>query len=431
MESQSLALVGIVQKLSQCKSLDEIIAIVRTAARKLANSDGATFVLKEENLCHYVDEDALTTLFAGKHFPADICVSGEAMRTAKIIVIPDIYVDPRIPIDIYRPTFVKSLCMVPIRSEAPIGAIGTYWKETHTATAEEQEYLKALADSTSIAIENVFLQTELELRLKQVEHLSNIKNEFLKNLSHELRTPLNVILGWTQILGEDATPEELQEGLAVISQSGRRQELVIKDLLECSKIISGHIDLKPVSFDIMELLEPVLESLELSIQAKKLDIRMSTEGHRALVFADPERCKEVLWHLLSNAIKFSPIKSVIEIRTFRDEAYCALEIKDQGIGISENFLPKVFDLFTREETGMTKSYSGTGLGLSIGRYYSEAQGGHLLVESEGKTMGTKVTLKLPVAAIRFVPKRKADPLYMSHVFQHLLGRGDQHLGEKA
>lgn len=431
MESQSLALVGIVQKLSQCKTLDEIIAIVRSAARQLARADGATFVLKEENLCHYVDEDALTPLFAGKHFPADICVSGAAMKTGKVITIPDIYNDSRIPIDIYRPTFVKSMCMVPIRSEAPIGAIGTYWKEEHTTTAEEQDYLKALADSTSIAIQNVSLQTELEARLQQVERLSHIKDEFLRNLSHELRTPLNVILGWTQLLEEDATPEELQEGIAMINQSGRRQELVIKDLFECSKIVSGQLDLNPGTFDMSDLLPTVLDSLELSIRAKKLDIRIHAESNGALVHADPDRCKEVLWHLISNAIKFSGMKGVIEIRSYHDDSYSALEISDHGIGISEEFLPKVFDLFTREETGVTKSYSGTGLGLSIGRYYSEAQGGHLLVESAGKAMGTTVTLKLPVAAIRFVPKKNTDPLYMSHVFQHLLERGDRPSVENA
>ncbi|RYZ54566.1 MAG: HAMP domain-containing histidine kinase, partial [Proteobacteria bacterium] len=254
---------------------------------------------------------------------------------------------------------------------------------------------------------------------------------FLRNLSHELRTPLNVILGWTQILDEDATAEEVQEGISIINQSGRRQELVIKDLLECSKIVAGQIDLHASTFNISDLISPVLDSLDLSIQAKKLDIRVYAEPSAALVNADPERCREVLWHLISNAIKFSGMKGVINIRSYRDESYCALEISDQGIGISEDFLPKVFDLFTREETGVTKSYSGTGLGLSIGRYYAEAQGGNLLVESAGKTMGTTVTLKLPVAAIRFVPKKNADPLYMSHVFQHLLERGDRLSAEEA
>ena len=420
--AQSLRLIEIIQKLSQCRTLESIIEIVKSAARELAAADGATFVLKEEDLCHYVDEDAISPMFKGKHFPSKICVSDAAMQDRCAIVIPDIYNDSRIPIDVYRPTFVKSMCMTPIRSIDPIGAIGVYWKESHIANEDEQQLLRALADSTSTAIENVNLQTQLQARLEEVKHLSRLKDEFLRNLSHELRTPLNVILGWTQILDDGATPEEFREGISIIQQSSKRQEVVIKDLLDCSKIISGNLELNPSTFDIGQLLEPALKTLELAIQAKKLDIRIESSSAGALVNADWDRSREVVWQLLSNAVKFSGMHGAINVRCYHNDKHAGIEVEDQGIGIAEDFLPQVFDLFTREDAGMTRSYSGTGLGLPMGRYYAEAQGGTLSVVSEGKSMGATAKFELPVAAIRFVPKRNADPVYMAKVFNHLLGQ---------
>lgn len=415
----------IVQNLSKCQTLESIIEIVKKAAREFTGADGATFVLKEDDLCHYVDEDAIGPMFKGKHFPSKICVSGAAMSDRATIVIPDIYEDPRIPIEVYRPTFVKSMCMTPIRSIDPIGAIGVYWKDSHTASEDEKEFLRTLADSTSIAIENVGLQTELKARLEQINQLSRLKDEFLRNLSHELRTPLNVILGWTQILNEESSSEEICEGLTIINQSGKRQELIIKDLLDCSKLLTGQIELHPTSFDIGDLVAPVLDSLELAILGKKLSIRRDVLSTGTLVSADWERCREVVWHILSNAIKFSGVNGVIHIRCYHKNQSAFLEIEDEGVGIAQEFLPRVFDLFTREDDGVTRNFAGTGLGLTIGRYFTEAHGGTLTVESAGKGMGTTVKWELPIAAIRFIPRLQDDPVYMANVFQHLLGRKDQ------
>lgn len=127
-------LIEVVQELSLARSLDRIMEIVRTAARELTGADGATFVLREGDFCHYVDEDAIEPLWKGQRFPLSACISGWAMLEREPAVIEDIYVDPRVPSDAYRPTFVKSLVMVPIRSASPVGAIGTYWARNHLAS---------------------------------------------------------------------------------------------------------------------------------------------------------------------------------------------------------------------------------------------------------------------------------------------------------
>ncbi|HWJ83245.1 MAG TPA: sensor domain-containing diguanylate cyclase [Nocardioides sp.] len=151
-----------VQELSLARSLEDVTRIVRTAARDLTGCDGATFVLREDGKCYYADEDAISPLWRGSRFPMESCISGWSMLHKRPAVIPDIYEDPRIPHDAYRPTFVKSLAMVPIRSMDPIGAIGNYWADLHHASDDEVRLLQALADATSVAMENVAVWAELE-----------------------------------------------------------------------------------------------------------------------------------------------------------------------------------------------------------------------------------------------------------------------------
>jgi signal transduction histidine kinase len=157
-------LVDAVRDLAAARGLDDIVEIVRRAARALAGADGATFVLRDNGRCYYVDEDAIEPLWSGLRFPMEACISGWAMIHAEQVVIPDIYLDERIPHEAYRPTFVQSLAMTPIRSAAPVGAIGVYWATTHEATATERRLLQALADSTAVAMENVRVIAELEER---------------------------------------------------------------------------------------------------------------------------------------------------------------------------------------------------------------------------------------------------------------------------
>lgn len=420
LDQNPLRLVEIIQSLSLTQSLDEIIAIVGSAAREIAEADGATFVLKENDHCHYVDEDAIEPLFKGGVFPAKFCISGAAMEQKETIVVPDIYQDSRIPIDFYRPTFVKSLCMTPIRARAPIGAIGVYWKEEKLVSPKVALALSALANSCSIAIENVYLQTQLRARLEQGARLSRLKEDFLRSLSYELRTPLNQIMGWVQLLKEDPDSEELAQGLEAIGLSGLRQETIIKNLLDGSSLVSGELKLAAEYFDLGDLIAPLLEDFRVVIESKRLEVKILSASTESYVIADRSRTKDIIWNLFSNAVKFSPSGAQIILDCRHDEDDSIIEIGDEGIGIEEEFLPKVFDLFARAGARHGKNYPGAGLGLSIGKFLAEAQGGSLSLASPGLTKGTLATLRMPTAATRFNRKKKADPIYMSHVFEHLM-----------
>jgi hypothetical protein len=133
-------LIGAVQELSMARDLAAVQRIVRTTARSLCGADGATFVLRQNGYCYYADEDAISPLWKGHRFPLETCVSGWAMLNRKPAMIADIYKDPRVPHEAYRPTFVKSLAMVPIRTMDPVGAIGNYWAELHEPRDSELRF---------------------------------------------------------------------------------------------------------------------------------------------------------------------------------------------------------------------------------------------------------------------------------------------------
>ncbi|HRF78976.1 MAG TPA: SpoIIE family protein phosphatase [Flavobacteriales bacterium] len=162
-------LVSVCEELSLARNMDMVMSVVRRAARALTGADGATFVLldhrSEGDFCYYADEDAIGPLWKGERFPVSSCVSGWAMLNKTTAVIGDIYNDPRIPVDLYEPTFVRSLVMAPIRRNDPLGAVGTYWKEKRSPTEEEVRILEALTDITAVTIELVRVYQDLEARV--------------------------------------------------------------------------------------------------------------------------------------------------------------------------------------------------------------------------------------------------------------------------
>lgn len=161
-----------VQQLSMAGSLEEVQQVVRTAARDLGACDGATFVLRDGDQCYYADEDAIAPLWKGHRFPLEACVSGFAMAHRTHVAIPDIYADDRVPHDAYRPTFVTSMLMVPVRALDPIAAIGTYWAEPHTPTGTEISLLQGLANATSVALDKVQVHAQLAsaVALREATH---------------------------------------------------------------------------------------------------------------------------------------------------------------------------------------------------------------------------------------------------------------------
>jgi diguanylate cyclase (GGDEF)-like protein len=222
LDESAARLITTIQELSKARDLKTIQAIVRSAARELTGADGATFVLRDGDFCFYADEDAIEPLWKGQRFPLSICISGWAMLNRAATVIPDIYLDDRIPHDAYRPTFVQSLVMVPIRDTDPIGAIGNYWAHHHQATEEEVALLQALANSTAIAMENVGVLTRLE-------DLVAARTAELVAANEELAA-ISTIDELTGLLNRRGFHLVAQQQLESLRREGRTGELLFIDI---------------------------------------------------------------------------------------------------------------------------------------------------------------------------------------------------------
>jgi GAF domain-containing protein len=145
-------LAAVIDLLPYTRDRDSIIRIVVRATRQISGADGASFVLRESHECFYADEDAIAPLWKGQRFPASACISGWAMIFGKVAVVEDVMTDPRIPTEAYKPTFVRSLVMVPVRQSAPVAAIGAYWKTKHKADEQTVNLLSTLAQHAAAAL---------------------------------------------------------------------------------------------------------------------------------------------------------------------------------------------------------------------------------------------------------------------------------------
>ncbi|WP_374074504.1 ATP-binding protein [Bdellovibrio bacteriovorus] len=402
-------LVEVIQDLSSARTLEQVMLLVRKAARDIAQADGATFVLRDGDFCFYADEDAISPLWKGQRFPMSACISGWSMLHKQAVVIEDIYKDPRIPIDAYAPTFVKSLAMTPIRKEAPIGAIGTYWKDLHVPTEEQLELLQALANSTSVALENLNLYQTLESRIEELKLANKTKDEFLTTVSHELRTPLNAILGWAEILLENPLEDEEKLGLETIERNARHQSKIVADLLDSSQILSGKLQVNKKEVDIVEIARETVNTVLLEAEKKNVEIEFKSLLENATVFGDPERLKQILRNLLANAIKFSYAGGKVFIEIAPRGPAIQVSVRDQGEGIEPQFLPHIFETFRQADNSITRKYGGLGLGLAISRHLAEAHKGSISVQSAGKGQGATVIFSLPLYHYAGSEIKNAEP----------------------
>ncbi len=386
-QSKLEQLIAAIKGMAQARTLNEIHHIVVTSAHELVQSEGATIVLREGDFSAYIDEDTIAPLWKGKKFPLDSCISGWVMRNKTSAVIPEIYADSRIPADLYKPTFVKSLVMIPINQSDPIGAIGSYWSTPHIVTEQELRLLESLADSAAITMEKVSLVQNLErrvqLRTAELEASNKELESFSYSVSHDLRAPLRAIDGYVRILMEDFSATLGAEGLrvcSIISGSARKMGQLIDDLLSFSRtgkaiIEKSMIDMRAMALGIFNELIP--ESIRARIDFTVTDIPPA--------FGDSALIRQVWSNLINNAVKFSSKieHPAISIGAARSSGPTVYQISDNGAGFDMRYADKLFGVFQRLHS--QKEFEGTGVGLAIvqriiarhgGRIWAEAQPGH-------------------------------------------------------
>ena len=233
------------------------------------------------------------------------------------------------------------------------------------------------------------------------EAANRMKDEFLATLSHELRTPLNAMLGWTRLLNtrkfDEATTARAME---TIERTARSQAQLVEDLLDVSRIIQGKLRLNVRPIDLASVIEAVLDSIRPAADAKAIQLQSVLAPAAGSVAGDSDRLQQIIWNMLSNAIKFTPNEGRVQVRLERISSHVEMTITDTGQGISPDFVPFVFDRFRQADSSMTRSYSGLGLGLAIVRHLVELHGGTVFAESGGENQGATFVVQLPLMPIR-------------------------------
>jgi PAS domain S-box-containing protein len=230
------------------------------------------------------------------------------------------------------------------------------------------------------------------------ERSNRLKEEFLATLSHELRNPLNAILGWATVLGRARDlPPALMRGVQAIERNSKLQSQMIADLLDYAGISFGKIRLVVSTIDPHAVVRAALDVVAESALARKIDIQPVFDGEGCAVEADPARLQQIVWNLLSNAIKFSPEGSSVEVRASQLSGSFQLIVLDHGKGISEEFVPRIFERFSQQESSITKNYGGLGLGLAIVKQLVDLHHGSIEVRSEGEGRGATFVVNIPLS----------------------------------
>ncbi len=227
------------------------------------------------------------------------------------------------------------------------------------------------------------------------ERLARAKDEFIAVLSHELRTPLNAILSWVHVLKQADTPDMQARGLASIERNAKVQSRLVSDILDVSRLDLGKLRLDLEDVDVAEVVQGAVSALAPSIREKNLDVAVDVGTLTRRLTADASRLQQIIWNLLTNAIKFSPSGGRIDVRCRQGTDHLTLTVQDQGRGIEPDFMPFLFDRFSQSESSSNRAHGGLGLGLSIVKHLVDLHGGHVSAASAGAGQGATFVVDIP------------------------------------
>ena len=261
-------------------------------------------------------------------------------------------------------------------------------EEARRLAEEHKERAQALAD-------------DLRGARDKAEEATRMKDEFLATVSHELRTPLNAMLGWARMLASGSLPaEKMAHAINTIARNAVAQNQIIDDLLDVSRIITGQLRLDVDFVDVNQVVTSAIDVVRPGAEAKGVELQWLLNPDAGVIKGDAGRLQQVLWNLLTNAVKFTPRGGRIHVTLRRHDSLVEIEVADTGKGIAPTFLSRVFDRFAQQESGNSRKTGGLGLGLAIVKHLVELHGGVVEVHSDGEEKGSTFVVKLPLAPVR-------------------------------
>lgn len=311
---------------------------------------------------------------------------------------------------------VRSYLAVPVvaRSGEVIGGLFFGHPEPGRFTERHERIIVGMAAQAAISVDNARLyeaaQDAAEERKRllerersaraDAERVSGLKDAFLANLSHELRTPLSAILGWSQVLRHHLSDNpELRHGLDAIERNARTQAQLIEDLLDMSRIASGKVRLDVQTTDPIAFIEAAVETVRPAAESKGVRVEKFLDPLAGPISGDPGRLQQVIWNLLTNAVKFTPRGGKIQVVLKRVNSHIEISVADTGSGIRPEFLPHLFERFRQADPSTTRKHGGLGLGLSIVKQLVELHGGAVSAKSDGEDRGATFTVELPLTVV--------------------------------
>jgi PAS domain S-box-containing protein len=293
-------------------------------------------------------------------------------------------------------TFWANVTITALRDDA--GQLLGYAKLTRDLTESKRIEAMELANQQR----EEMLDAERNARMA-AQRATRIKDEFLATLSHELRTPLSAILGWTQVLLREDTPrgpDEQKRAVEVIHRNARAQIQLIDDLLDLSRIMTGKIRLDLHQVSLASVVKAAVDSALPAAEAKNIRLKSILGSSQDIVSADSARLQQVVWNLLTNAIKFTQKGGQVQVLLQRVNSHLELSVSDTGIGIPATYLPYVFDRFSQRDSSTTRAFGGLGLGLAICKQLVELHGGSIRAASQGEGMGATFSVQLPLSIVQ-------------------------------
>lgn len=304
--------------------------------------------------------------------------------------------------------------------------IGTIEVQSYAKNVYLPEHVTAMsmaANLTAVAFENVRL-LKLERTAREAAEESNrLKDEFLATVSHELRTPLTAILGWSRLLEGGALDDSIvKQAIETIGRNAKAQAQIVDDILDVSRIITGnlYIDLHPL--EVVPVVENAINVVRPTADAKGIKIETYFDQKPAMISGDANRLQQVVWNMLSNAVKFTESGGRVCLKVTQAGGAVEVSVSDTGQGIDKEFMPYVFDRFRQADSTTTRQHGGLGLGLAIARHLVEIHGGTIRAESPGVGHGATITIRLPlVEAAVSATNSKQKPARATHATQLLSG----------